>query len=71
MKNILVTKSLSFIRSNFTRLLLGHVDCELVINLDMQTYAGNPEIYRKLRVILAMFLARGISVMLLRLKFTL
>ena len=43
MKKILVTGGLGFIGSNFIRLLLGQADSEKVINLDKQTYAGNPE----------------------------
>ena len=43
MKNILVTGGLGFIGSNFIRLLLNQADFERVINLDKQTYAGNPE----------------------------
>ena len=43
MKKILVTGGLGFIGSNFIRLLLDQTDCEKVINLDKQTYAGNPE----------------------------
>ena len=43
MKRILVTGGLGFIGSNFIRLLLEQTDCQLVINLDKQTYAGNPE----------------------------
>ena len=43
MKAILVTGGLGFIGSNFIRLLLEQTDCEKVINLDKQTYAGNPE----------------------------
>jgi dTDP-glucose 4,6-dehydratase len=43
MKNILVTGGLGFIGSNFIRMLLQQIDCEKVINLDKQTYAGNPE----------------------------
>ena len=43
MKTILVTGGLGFIGSNFIRMLLG-LDRDLrVINLDKQTYAGNPE----------------------------
>ena len=43
MKKILVTGGLGFIGSNFIRLLLDQTDYEGVINLDKQTYAGNPE----------------------------
>ncbi len=43
MKAILVTGGLGFIGSNFIRLLLEQTNCEKVINLDKQTYAGNPE----------------------------
>jgi dTDP-glucose 4,6-dehydratase len=43
MRNILVTGGLGFIGSNFIRLLLDQANCEKVINLDKQTYAGNPE----------------------------
>ena len=43
MKKILVTGGLGFIGSNFIRLLLEQSNCEKVINLDKQTYAGNPE----------------------------
>lgn len=43
MKSILVTGGLGFIGSNFIRLLLEQLNCEKVINLDKQTYAGNPE----------------------------
>ena len=43
MKSLLVTGGLGFIGSNFIRMLLGQTGCELVINLDKQTYAGNPE----------------------------
>ena len=43
MKTILVTGGLGFIGSNFIRILLSQNHCDLVINLDKQTYAGNPE----------------------------
>ena len=43
MKNILVTGGLGFIGSNFIRMLIEQTDCQKVINLDKQTYAGNPE----------------------------
>jgi len=43
MNKILVSGGLGFIGSNFIRMLLERTTCELVINLDKQTYAGNPE----------------------------
>lgn len=43
MKTILVTGGLGFIGSNFIRMLLQGDFFEKVINLDKQTYAGNPE----------------------------
>jgi dTDP-glucose 4,6-dehydratase len=43
MKSLLVTGGLGFIGSNFIRLLLGQTDCEKIVNLDKETYAGNPE----------------------------
>jgi dTDP-glucose 4,6-dehydratase len=43
LKTILVTGGLGFIGSNFIRMLLFQNHCDLVINLDKQTYAGNPE----------------------------
>ena len=43
MKSLLVTGGLGFIGSNFIRMLLVQTSCEVVINLDKQTYAGNPE----------------------------
>ena len=43
MKTILVTGGLGFIGSNFIRMLLQEYVFEKVINLDKQTYAGNPE----------------------------
>lgn len=43
MNCILVTGGLGFIGSNFTRMLIGLKDCRKIINLDKQTYAGNPQ----------------------------
>lgn len=43
MNTILVTGGLGFIGSNFVRMLLAKNLHDLVINLDKQTYAGNPE----------------------------
>ena len=43
MKCVLVTGGLGFIGSNFIRMLLEQTECVRVINLDKQTYAGNPE----------------------------
>jgi dTDP-glucose 4,6-dehydratase len=43
MKTVLVTGGLGFIGSNFIRLLLSENSSQRVINLDKQTYAGNPE----------------------------
>ena len=43
MKSLLVTGGLGFIGSNFVRLLLEQTDCEKIVNLDKETYAGNPE----------------------------
>ena len=43
MKSLLVTGGLGFIGSNFIRLLLEQTDCEKIVNLDKETYAGNPE----------------------------
>jgi dTDP-glucose 4,6-dehydratase len=43
MNKILVTGGLGFIGSNFIRMLLERTESALVINLDKQTYAGNPE----------------------------
>jgi dTDP-glucose 4,6-dehydratase len=43
MNKIVVTGGLGFIGSNFIRMLLEQTECQLVINLDKQTYAGNPE----------------------------
>ena len=43
MNSILVTGGLGFIGSNFIRMLLSADPCQRVINLDKQTYAGNPE----------------------------
>jgi len=41
--NILVTGGLGFIGSNFIRHMLEKYNDHRVINLDMQTYAGNPD----------------------------
>lgn len=43
MKTVLVTGGLGFIGSNFIRMLLSEDSSLRVINLDKQTYAGNPE----------------------------
>ncbi|MDC0368874.1 dTDP-glucose 4,6-dehydratase [Opitutales bacterium] len=43
MKSFLITGGLGFIGSNFIRLLLEQTDCEKIVNLDKETYAGNPE----------------------------
>ena len=43
MKSLLITGGLGFIGSNFIRLLLEQTDCEKIVNLDKETYAGNPE----------------------------
>jgi dTDP-glucose 4,6-dehydratase len=43
MNTLLITGGLGFIGSNFIRFLLNNGYCESVINLDKQTYAGNPE----------------------------
>lgn len=43
MNTLLITGGLGFIGSNFIRFLLNNDHCETVINLDKQTYAGNPE----------------------------
>ena len=43
MKPLLLTGGLGFIGSNFIRLLLEQTDCEKIVNLDKETYAGNPE----------------------------
>ena len=43
MKTLLVTGGLGFIGSNFIRGSLNSGFCERVLNLDKQTYAGNPE----------------------------
>jgi dTDP-glucose 4,6-dehydratase len=41
--NILVTGGLGFIGSNFIRYMLGKYKMHRIINLDKQTYAGNPD----------------------------
>lgn len=43
MNRILVTGGAGFIGSNFVRYFLRHYDCELLVNLDQLTYAGNLE----------------------------
>ncbi|MDA0724208.1 MAG: dTDP-glucose 4,6-dehydratase [Verrucomicrobia bacterium] len=43
MNNILVTGGLGFIGANFIRLLLESDEVERIVNLDLMTYAGNPE----------------------------
>ena len=43
MNSILVTGGLGFIGSNFIRLLLEEDEVERIVNLDLMTYAGNPE----------------------------
>ena len=43
MKTILITGGLGFIGSNFIHMLMQGKVFEKIINLDKQTYAGNPE----------------------------
>ena len=43
MSRIMVTGGLGFIGSNFIRLIIEENRCESVLNIDVQTYAGNPE----------------------------
>ena len=43
MSRIIVTGGLGFIGSNFIRLILNENLCDVVLNIDKQTYAGNPE----------------------------
>lgn len=43
MNSIIVTGGLGFIGSNFIRMLLTENLCDSVLNIDKQTYAGNPE----------------------------
>jgi len=45
-KHVLVTGGVGFIGSNFVRWVLQHDDATLVTNLDLLTYAGNPESLR-------------------------
>ena len=43
MKRILVTGGAGFIGSNFIKYFLKHITCEILVNLDALTYAGNLE----------------------------
>lgn len=43
MSSIVVTGGLGFIGSNFIRMILAEDLCDSVLNIDKQTYAGNPE----------------------------
>jgi dTDP-glucose 4,6-dehydratase len=43
MSSIIVTGGLGFIGSNFIRMILAEDLCDSVLNIDKQTYAGNPE----------------------------
>lgn len=43
MKRVLVTGGAGFIGSNFIQYFLKHYDCEILVNLDCLTYAGNLE----------------------------
>jgi dTDP-D-glucose 4,6-dehydratase len=43
MNSIVVTGGLGFIGSNFIRMILRENLCDSVLNIDKQTYAGNPE----------------------------
>ena len=43
MNSMVVTGGLGFIGSNFIRMVLGGNLCDSVLNIDKQTYAGNPE----------------------------
>jgi dTDP-glucose 4,6-dehydratase len=43
MSRIIITGGLGFIGSNFIRLILNENLCDAVLNIDKQTYAGNPE----------------------------
>jgi len=43
MSRFIVTGGLGFIGSNFIRLILNENLCDAVLNIDKQTYAGNPE----------------------------
>ena len=52
MKSIIVTGGLGFIGSNFIRMLLNENLCDSVLNIDKQTYAGNPENLLNLKRIL-------------------
>ena len=40
---LLITGGCGFIGSNFVRFVLGHYQQEIVTNVDLLTYAGNPD----------------------------
>ena len=59
MNSILVTGGLGFIGSNFIRLLLDEDRVERIVNLDLMTYAGNPENLADLEDDSCYFFVRG------------
>ena len=61
MSRIIVTGGLGFIGSNFIRLILNENLCDAVLNIDKQTYAGNPENLSGLDKTLGMNLLNRIS----------